>query len=328
MIKKHILKTAYRLGGFRPFHLAVRHKVLILTYHRFSSDIQPLKVSADEFYQHLKYLKKIANVVSLAEVVEAVTYGKPLPPNATAITIDDGYRDAFEVAFPLLREFCFPATLFVVTDFVDGNCWLWTDLMRFILLNADSSLREIDLDGEVIKLEIGSEWQRLETAQRINTRLKRVANNVKDDMIGQIALQLGVEIPAAPTEQYAPITWDQALEMDSNDLRIESHSVTHPILTNIDPSELDFQLHSSRERLESVLNRGVRYFCYPNGALDDSVRSAVEKAGYAGAVTTRYGFAGRGADPFLLSRIDAPAAIENFAQSVSGFEAIRHGLSQ
>ncbi len=71
------------------------------------------------------------------------------------------------------------------------------------------------------------------------------------------------------------------------------------------------------------LGRRVDHFCYPNGSLDKNVREAAGNAGYASAVTTGYGFNDAKTNPLLLNRIDAPPAIESFAQSVSGFEAAR-----
>jgi len=82
-------------------------------------------------------------------------------------------------------------------------------------------------------------------------------------------------------------------------------------------------LKNSKHRLEEVLERKVEHFCYPNGLLNENVQKAVKDAGYKSATTTNYGFNTRQRNRFLLARIDAPAAIANFAQSVSGFEAFR-----
>ncbi len=323
-MKKTLLKIFYNLGGFAPFHLAAREKILILTYHRFSRAADASKISADEFAAHLAYLKKYNQVLSLNELTSALSEGKSLPPNAAAITIDDGYADAFEIAFPILKQFDLPATLFAVTDFLDRKCWLWTDLMRFVLSETKETRISVEFEnGECVPTDLTDDWQRLKTAARLNSQLKKLPDEEKSEKIKSIAADLNVEIPALPIGEFAPVSWEQAREMDANNLSVESHTVTHPILTNINQEMLDFELGESKKRLQAKLNREVEHFCYPNGSLNEQVKKSVENAGYKSAVTTAYGFNEKSANRFALNRIDASAAIENFAQSASGFEALR-----
>ncbi|HLM61533.1 MAG TPA: polysaccharide deacetylase family protein [Pyrinomonadaceae bacterium] len=324
-MKKTLLKTFYNIGAFAPFHWASRDKVLILTYHRFSADAHPSKISAREFAAHLEYLKRHNHVLSLSEAAEHLRNEKSLPPNATVITIDDGYSDAYEVAFPILKQFEMPATLYVVTDFLDRKCWLWTDLMRYVLTETKKDFLKLEFEnGDSIEMKLTDVQQRLETANRLNRRLKQMPNTAKEAKIEAIAGILEVQIPAVPSGEFAPITWERAREMDANNLSIESHTVSHPILTNINQAELDYELQTSKKRLETALGRTIENFCYPNGTFDAKVSQAVENAGYRCAVTTNYGFNEKQANQFALNRIDALAEIENFAQSVSGFEALRN----
>ncbi len=323
-VKKAILKTVYNLGAFAPFHRLTRGKILILMYHRFSREANKYKISSWEFAAHLEYLSKHNQVLSLGETINRLKTGETLPPNAAVITIDDGYADAFEIAFPLLKKFDFPATVYAVTDFLDGKCWLWTDFTRWILQNTKSENLRIEFaDGEKIEADLKIEIDRLEIAAQINSKLKRLPDDEKDLKIKEIAKDLNVKIPDLPIDDFAPVTWEQAREMDANKMAIESHTVTHPILTNINQERLDFELQTSKKRLENNLQKEIKHFCYPNGTLNAAVRKSVENAGYESAVTTAYGFNEKQTNQFALNRIDAAAAIENFAQSVSGFEALR-----
>jgi peptidoglycan/xylan/chitin deacetylase (PgdA/CDA1 family) len=317
----------YNFGAFAPFHRANRDRILILTYHRFSLEKTPFTVSAAEFSAHLEYLSKHSRVFSLAELNDFFENEKTLPPNAAVVTIDDGYSDAFEIAFPVLKKYAMPATIFAVTDFLDGKCWLWTDLMRFVLLETKTNRLKIEFENrDFIEADLNGRTQRIEAASRVNSRLKKLPNEQKNLKIKEIAAELKVAIPDSPSEEFAPISWRQARAMDAENVRIESHTVTHPILTNINQTELDFELKTSKQRLENVLDRKVEHFCYPNGSLDENIWQAVKNVGYKSAVTTEYGFNENAENPFLLKRIDAPSAIENFAQSASGFEAMRKNL--
>lgn len=313
----------YNLGVFAPFQWAIREKVLILMYHRFSSETHPYKISAEEFDAHLEYLGKHNRVIALSQAVEYLQNGKTLPSNATVITIDDGYSDAYEIAFPLLKKHRMPATIYAVTDFLDGKCWLWTDLMRYVLLHTKKENIAIEFENDKIEIALTGDQQRLEIAGRINSRLKKMPDDLKDKKIREIAAALAVDVPATPARDFAPFDWENAREMEAENVRIESHTVRHPILTCVAANDLDSELKNSKRRLEEMLERTIEHFCYPNGSLNENVQKAVENAGYKSATTTKYGFNSKQASSFLLKRIDAPAPIVNFVQSVSGFEAFR-----
>lgn len=314
----------YNFGAFAPFRWARRNKVLILTYHRFAREKEPSKISAREFRSHLEYLKIHNRVLPLAETIDCLKQGKTLPPNATVITIDDGYADAYDIAFPLLKEFGLPATVYAITDFLDKKIWLWTDLMRYALLNTKKDSIKIDFGPyDIIEARFTDDAKRLETANRINERLKKLPNDLRDRKINAIGNDLEVEVPELPPASFGSMNWIQAREMEAENIWIESHTVTHPILTNVGQAVLDFEMQTSKRRLEEVLGRRVDHFCYPNGSLDKNVCAAARNAGYASAVTTAYGFNDARTNPFSMNRIDALPAIESFAQSSSGFEAAR-----
>lgn len=326
-MKQQLLKTIYNFGGFAPFHEFNRRKVLILMYHRFSKESHPHKISEKEFEAHLTYLAKYNNVLSLSEVVEAKRNNLELPPNPTVITIDDGYSDAYEIAFPLLKSYKMPATLYVITDFLDDKIWLWTDLTRYLLMESEAGFFSYEHpNGETVESELEDDLQKLEVAGRVNSILKKLSDSEKNFRIKEIAESLEVVIPEKPPKNFAPITWEQAREMDRSFMDIESHTVTHPILPNINAEHLEFELTKSKTKLEKILERKVEHFCYPNGSLNEDVEKATIKAGYKSAVTTEYGFNNGRTNLFLLKRIDAAPNIANFAQSVSGFEQLRQKI--
>src|SRR5688572_30196720 len=259
----------YQIGVFAPFQWAMRDKVLILTYHRFSRETNPLKTSAGEFAAHLEYLSNHNRVLDLSEAVEYLQNGKTLPPNATVITIDDGYADAYEIAFPLLKKHQMPATVYAVTDFLEKKCWLWTDLMRYILSHTEKENIAICFENDKIESVLSDELQRLKLAGRVNSLLKKMPDDLKDKKLAEIAASLAVEIPEKPARDFAPLSWENVREMDAENVRCESHTVSHPILTRVGADDLDFELKNSKKRLEEFLEREIEHFCYPNGSLSE-----------------------------------------------------------
>ena len=326
-MKQSALKLLARAGAFAPFRAANRGRVLILTYHRFSRGGDPLATPESDFDAHLRYLKKHYTLVPLSRVAAHYAGRAELPARAACVTIDDGFADAFEVAFPLLRRHGVPATLFVITDFLDGRAWMWTDKLRHVALTTSAERLAAEVGGRSFDLKLAGRDSRIGAAGRVNSELKRLAPREREEAIGRIADEHAVELPPRPPAEFAPITWGQAREMDAGGLEVGSHTVSHPILTTTDDDELRRELRDSRARLEEELGHTVELFCYPNGSYDERVRSETASAGYACAVTTRPGLnERRAADPFTLRRVPAEADLPHFVQSTSGFEQLKNRL--
>jgi peptidoglycan/xylan/chitin deacetylase (PgdA/CDA1 family) len=118
--------------------------VPVLTYHRFAETCESsLCTPISIFDQHMRYLKENGyRVISLGELLNFIKYRKAVPKRSVAITIDDGYRSAYDIAYPILKGYDFTATLFIYTDFVGGGR---------IAISWDQ-LREMKSDG----FEVGS----------------------------------------------------------------------------------------------------------------------------------------------------------------------------
>jgi len=92
---------------------------VILTYHSISDGPPPLCIRPELFSEQMAWLSTNGHtVIPLADLVRALVEGQSLPREAVALSFDDGFQDFYESAFPVLRKFGFPATVFVVT----GHC--------------------------------------------------------------------------------------------------------------------------------------------------------------------------------------------------------------
>lgn len=326
-MKQAALKILSAAGAFAPFRAANRGKVLLLTYHRFSRERDGLATPAADFGAHLRYLKSRYTLVPLSRVAAHYAGREELPPRAACVTIDDGFADAYDVALPVLRQHGVPATLFLITDFLDGRAWMWTDKLRHVALSTQLPRLTADVAGRPFDLRLAGRRSRLAAAGRLNSELKKLAAAERDEAISRVARAHGVELTARPPREFAPVTWEQARELDASGVELGSHTVTHPILTNASDEELRRELRDSRARLEEELGRAVDLFCYPNGSFDERVRRETELAGYACAVTTRPGLnERRAADPLALRRVPAEGDLPHFVQSTSGFEQLKNRL--
>ena len=323
-MKAGLLNVMHAFGAFAPFRFANRNKALILTYHRFGELRDGVKTSVHAFARQLDYLASHYRVVPLSTLADLMSGGRELPPSLAALTIDDGYLDAYEIAFPILRRYGVPATLFLTTGFVDRNCWMWTDKLRYLILKTRATRLDADLGGKQLRISLSGRASRLKAATDLNSRLKAMPDELKEDAINRIASSLRVTLPEVPPHEYFPLSWDQAREMESGGVEIGSHTVSHPILTNISEAHLRTELTESKARLEAELGHPVTLFCYTNGDYDARVRRAVEEAGYRCAVTVEPGLNDSLSDMLLLKRVHTEQDFARFAQSTSGFEQVKN----
>src|SRR5262245_61997128 len=228
-MKGSVLNLLYGAGAFAPFRWASRGQALILTYHRFSELEGEVPISARAFAEQTQYLKAHYTLVPLSRLAECLRK-RELPPRLAAITIDDGYRDAYEIAFPILRENRAPATVFVVTEFVEGAAWLWTDKTRYLTAAASGRAFEIGIEGRNLRLELNGAASRAVAGGLINAALKPLSEEAREALIDRLAFELGVKPPERPPADFGAINWRQAREMADAGVEIGSHTLTHPIL--------------------------------------------------------------------------------------------------
>ena len=117
-------------GGF-GFH--GYQTVPILCYHRFGEHGDRLEVSAARFKEQLNFLKeKDYRVIPLADLMGFLRGERGLPKRAVVLTIDDGHRSIYQVAYPMLKEFGYPATLFVYSDYIDNGGLHWREIDEMV----------------------------------------------------------------------------------------------------------------------------------------------------------------------------------------------------
>ncbi len=274
-MKNRVKNIAYRMGILKILLLVQRlflKAPLILMYHRLTA-YNGNNISVDDFEQHLIFLKENCEIVTLDIAIRDVN--KPSRGKLkVAITFDDGYEDFYHLAWPILKKHDVPATLFITTGFIDKSVWLWPDKIDYILKNSNGFTAQLDGFGELqFTQETTKEaWHRLGDYCLVKPWKQR------DKLINQLAVSLGVELPQQPVQGYQGLTWSQLKEMSAEGLSIESHTVTHPILSTLNPLEIKEELSVSKQVIETNINQRVNIICYPNGFARDVSNTVEEQA--------------------------------------------------
>jgi peptidoglycan/xylan/chitin deacetylase (PgdA/CDA1 family) len=267
------------LRQWQPYGLRV------LTYHRFPAQYR------DDFEQHCRHLKAAYNTITLDEAVEALRNRSPLPPRSLVVTIDDGYRDVYSVAYPVFRKYGVPFTVYAVSGFLDRECWLWWDILEYAFRHTGEKAFTFT-SGETVAL--GAMNERAGQANRLAVSLISAPDCVRVETIRDICEQLKVAIPPQPTADFEALTWEEAREMSQGVGTIGSHTMYHPILSTLtDADRRKQEICGSKKRLEEQLQADVKHFCFPNGGAADFTHfdmHLIKSCGYESAATTAIGF--------------------------------------
>jgi peptidoglycan/xylan/chitin deacetylase (PgdA/CDA1 family) len=302
-------------GGTSRIRNRFRHTVRILMYHRFPQ--------TSRFQAQCAHLRKHYHPVSLSEAAERLRDGKLIPERLLVVTVDDGYRDFFENALPILDRYSIPATVFLTTDLPDRNSWLWVDQVAYCIRH--SRVQEISLRiGDPQQWMLDTEERRRQASVSIKEAMKRIPNDDRLEVLEKLPRLLDVELPAQPPESHTPLRWDDVRSMAQHGVELGAHTRTHPILSRLETSEqLEAEISGSKQRIEQETGVEVRHFCYPNGTPADISTQAialVKTSGFVTAVTAIRDVNRVGVDPFELRRIAVDAQDEelSFFLTVAG----------
>ncbi len=270
---------------------------LVLGYHRVVEDfrtaaartIPAMLISRRMLEHHLEWLGRRYRFVSLDELGQRLATGRPFRRPVVAITFDDGYRDVYEHALPVLRARGIPAAIFVATDFVAQGTPLTHDRLYLLLglaLGAERVhplLREaLAPDPLVVPGRPGS--RRAAAAHLTSVLLGRLNRASLDRLVAALEQELGVS--GEVTSIAAPLTWPMLREMQRGGFTVGCHTHTHAVLPTESPQQVLLEVRRSREIVEAALGTRVEHFAYPDGQFNRYVVDAVYEAGIRYAYTT------------------------------------------
>ena len=250
------------------------------------------------------YLKRNFAVVPLTRIVEKVADPMAKPLQEIALTFDDGLKNHITIVYPILRQLELPATFFVCPGLIETGEWQWpNEVIARLELLTQSERQEFSKRNGFSRTE--PMWI-VELMKSLTTKERKIVQNSLRIETASFVLSKEQEIMSQP------MTWEDLRSLDSKLITIGSHTMTHPILTTVEESEMRFEITESRRILEERLKRSIDFFCYPNGSFDGNVVEFVRKS-YVAAVTAEYGGVRHGDDLYKMGRISADSPLATFA---------------
>lgn len=282
----------------------------IVMYHGVESWL------AGSFESQLQYLAKNFEVVPLDEILSRVLGNSRTSNGLVALTFDDGFRNNYTVAYPILRKLCLPATFFVCPGLIGRSRSIWTHEMR-------TRLKHLEPDDRKRFYHMAGVYD-VEDTRRVVTWLKTIPVRSREQVEEEIhKLTPGFSFSEEEHERFDLMNWDELMALDRSLVAVGSHTLSHPDLTLIEPPRLQLELSASRKQLEERLGRAVYHLAYPFGAFNEAVQRSASKF-YRSAVTVRCGGVGREDNPFGLKRIETDFDLPRFAWRLAWHMSLDH----
>ena len=223
-----------------------------------------------------------------------------------------------------------PATIYIVSEFAEGRCWLWFDALHWLMRAAAPGRYELEVDARMFELMLDAPAAREATWSKVGTYLWDLSPEAQWSAIRRLESFLNLQLPALPTAEFAPMTWDELRGLDPELIEIGSHSCTHAVLSRCTSEQQLTEIATSKKTIEERLGRRVDAFCYPHGRPQDFTaesESIAADCGFTSAVVAFGGLVDATTRPGRLSRLSADDdEMRRFRNSVNGIGRIRQSL--
>lgn len=263
-------------------------RLIVFNYHRVGDpqktpyDGGVFSATAEALDEQVAFLKKRLPLIGLEEAI-AIAEGKQKIVGATAmITFDDGYRDNYDLAFPVLRAHGIPAVFFLVSSYVGSRYVPWWDEIAYLAKQSRKDSIRLKYPRD---LRIGNVRANPAAAAEQLTALYKEPNVDGGRMLE--AMSEACEIPRArESADRLFLDWSEAREMLRGGMEIASHTHTHRILSKLTAEEQYTEATVSKQILEEQLGTRVEAMAYPVGlrsSFSPETQQALQRAGYRAA---------------------------------------------
>jgi len=296
-----------RSGVLRMLHRMRRPHVLVLAYHRVTPDedvascaYPAMHVSTSSFDAQLAALAELYRIVPLRDLGPILAGTLPLREHVAVITFDDGYRDNYRNALPILAAHNVAATFFVSVDFVDRGESFWFDRVaaaaRAWSANVTARATITGLPAEIVSA-FDSPGSLAERARLAAAFLKTLPDDERQRWVRALE-----PLAQGAASEDAPMQWDEVRALRQAGMSIGAHGVRHGILTRMPGEEAAREIGDSVSLIGQRVGAPVETFAYPNGDVDDAVADLARRAGVRLGFTMAGRNVGPGIDALRIAR--------------------------
>jgi peptidoglycan/xylan/chitin deacetylase (PgdA/CDA1 family) len=286
-----------------------RNRLLILCYHGTSLEDEhqwrpPLYLAPEVLEQRLQALRSMrCSLLPLGEALQRLR-ARDLPPRSVAVTFDDGTYDFYKQAYPLVKKYGIPVTVYQTTYYSDHAMPIFNLICSYMLWKRRSEqlppIPQIGLTGTMdLRTQIGR--HRVVRGLIEHSERENLTGAEKNEIAFRLASALRIDYPALSSKRILQLMNPSELsEIAKNGVDVQLH--THRHRTPEDEVLFRREITDNRQRIQSITGKDARHFCYPSGVHRKDFLSWLEKENIQSATTCDVGLAQSRDNPLLLSR--------------------------
>jgi peptidoglycan/xylan/chitin deacetylase (PgdA/CDA1 family) len=200
-------------------------------------------------------------------------------------TLDDGYKDNYEIAYPIFKRHSIPFTIYVTTSFPDHTAILWWYILE------DLVVQNTQLIVNGIKFECNTEQQKIDTFMKIRKLIISIEPHNYLVEINKIFSRYKVDWSIKCRD--LTMSWAQIKQLSLDPLvTIGGHTKNHYSLNRLNEAEILTEILEANKIIEEVINKKIEHFSYPFGSkfeIGQREFNIIKKIGFKTATTTRRG---------------------------------------
>jgi len=276
------------------------YPLAILYYHHILKEpniFYPSEVCQEEFEKQIAYLKNNFDILPLQEALAKLKSGS-LKRSSLVITFDDGYKDNYDYAAPILEKLNVHATFFIATEGIESEI-LWNNVIEQSVIKTKKDKISKEIIGE--EINISNNDLKISAIKTLTTILKRMSNKERKQKIAQLSSQLNIS-----TFDRVTMNAEEIISLDRRGFEIGAHTHSHTILSAEKINDCRDEIKTSNTILENIIGKKIKYFAFPNGSFDidfnSQHRALIKELGFEAAFSTNDGGCFNDSNLFSLSR--------------------------
>jgi peptidoglycan/xylan/chitin deacetylase (PgdA/CDA1 family) len=313
-----------------------RERLLIVAYHGISQEDEhrwnpELFMPQDSFRARMQMIKKLGyKVLPLSESLQRL-YANDLPERCLALTFDDGMYDFYKLAYPIIKEFNFPVTLYLTTYYSYFNRPVFDAVCPYLIWKGRGRTLDLkEITGQDVSFDLSLDGACDKATDEIfeYSRRAQLTAEEKDILAANLAKHLSIDYESLLAKRILHLLNPQEVRRLADDgVDVQLH--THRHRTPMEYQSFRLEIEDNRTSIQSMTGSHATHLCYPSGIYDRAFFPWLNELGIASATTCDPGLVSRDTDPLLLPRfvdtsLQAPIVFEGWLTGVSASLPRRH----
>lgn len=189
------------------------------------------------------------------------------------LTFDDGYKDNYTLAYPLLKKLKIPFAIYITNCYPNHTAKMWWYMIEDIILEND--IVEISLGKEKILFSTKTQKDKDSAFVKIRKQIIDASKDLQLEILNNLEDQYKKNLRSY-VEREA-LNWNEITDLASDELvTIGCHSQNHYSFNTLSEDEILEEINSSKKEIENHLKKNVRHFAYPYGTKNEIGKREIE----------------------------------------------------